>query len=316
ALKSKEEGNEFYKKRNFEEALKCYDKAFALDSSDMTFLTNKAAVFFEQKDYDNCVKTCEKAIEVGRENRADFKIIAKAFSRMANAYHKLNDLKSAKMFFEKSLAEHRTPEILSKLSEINKLLKEEERKQYINPELALEEKTKGNQFFTKGDYPSAIRHYNEAIKRNPDDAKLYSNRAACYQKLAEFQLALKDCEDCIRLEPNFVKGHVRKGFALLAMKEFGKATSAFQKALDIDSNCQEALEGYRKCTLASMANPEEVRKRALEDPEIQKILGDPAMRLILEQMQSDPKAAQDHLKNPEIAAKIEKLIEAGLIGIR
>lgn len=104
--------------------------------------------------------------------------------------------------------------------------------------------------------------------------------------------------------------------ALLAMKEFTKASTAFQKALEIDPNCQEAVDGYRKCTMASMSNPEEVRARAMSDPEVQKILGDPAMRLILEQMQSDPKALQDHLRNPEVAAKIEKLIEAGLIGIR
>ena len=43
-------------------------------------------MFFEQKNFDQCIEVCEKAIEIGRENRADFKLIAKAFVRIANAY--------------------------------------------------------------------------------------------------------------------------------------------------------------------------------------------------------------------------------------
>lgn len=100
------------------------------------------------------------------------------------------------------------------------------------------------------------------------------------------------------------------------LKEPSKAIVAYSKALEIDPNCQEAIDGYRACSIESNSNPEEVRKRAMQDPEVQEILRDPAMRLILEQMQSDPKAVQDHLKNPEVRARIQKLIEAGLIQIR
>lgn len=316
ALAAKELGNAAYRKRDFDAALGHYDKAIELDPSDMSFRTNKAAVYFEQKDYHKCIEVCKQAIEVGRENRADFKLIAKAYARMAGAYVKLEDYTNARTFYQKSLTEHRIPDTLTKLSEVEKIIKEQERKAYINPELSLEEKNQGNACFQKGDYPAAVRHYTEAIKRNPDDARLYSNRAACYQKLAEFQLALKDCDECIRLDPEFLKGYTRRGMALMAMKEHSKALAAFQKALDIDPNNQDALDGYKRCLMASDADPEEVRKRAMADPEVQKILGDPAMRIILEQMQSDPRALQEHLKNPDIAAKIQKLLESGLIAIR
>ncbi|CAF4292070.1 unnamed protein product, partial [Rotaria sordida] len=37
------------------------------------------------------------------------------------------------------------------------------------------------------------------------------------------------------------------------------------------------------------------------DPEIQQILSDPNMRLILDQMQNEPLAIHEHLRNPVIA---------------
>lgn len=54
---------------------------------------------------------------------------------------------------------------------------------------------------------------------------------------------------------------------------------------------QDANAGVRKCFVQD--DPEERRKHAMHDPEVQKILGDPAMQLILQQMQSNPGALRE-----------------------
>jgi len=38
-----------------------------------------------------------------------------------------------------------------------------------------------------------------------------------------------------------------------------------------------------------------VRRRAMQDPEIQQIIADPAMQLILQQMQKDPQALREYV---------------------
>lgn len=35
------------------------------------------AVHYEQGEYEKCIEVCLKAVEVGREHRADFKLVAK-----------------------------------------------------------------------------------------------------------------------------------------------------------------------------------------------------------------------------------------------
>jgi len=322
ALKAKQLGNEAYKKKDFPTAITHYTKAIELDQTELTFHNNLAAVYFEMKDFPKCIKECESAIEVGRENRADFKLIAKAYNRMGNAQRKIGDLKAAKVSFEKALTEHRTPEYRLNLSDVESAMKKAEEEAYINPELAEQEKQKGNESFKKGDWAAAVKSYTEALRRNPKDSKIFSNRAACYTKLTAFDLALKDCDSSIAIDPTFVKAYLRKGNVLKAMGQVQKAMEVYEKAMELDPSSAEAKQGYRDCAVkqqsmgSSSGDIEETRRRAMNDPEVQQIMGDPAMRMILEQMQSDPQAVSEHLKNPEIMRKIMKLKDSGLISMQ
>jgi len=50
-----------------------------------------------------------------------------------------------------------------------------------------------------------------------------------------------------------------------------------------------------RCLVQENKDPEAVRRRAMQDPEIQQIIADPAMQLILQQMQKDPQALREYV---------------------
>jgi stress-induced-phosphoprotein 1 len=56
AEKKKNEGNDFYKKKKFPEAIKLYSEAIELNPDELTYYTNLAAVYVE-------INELEKAIE-------------------------------------------------------------------------------------------------------------------------------------------------------------------------------------------------------------------------------------------------------------
>eukprot|EP00035_Acanthoeca_spectabilis_P020054 m.430932 g.430932 ORF g.430932 m.430932 type:complete len:337 (+) comp17231_c0_seq1:204-1214(+) len=322
AAEAKAAGTAAYKKKSFDEALAKYGEAAELDPTDMVFHMNMGAVFFEMKDYKKSIEACTKSTEVAMDNRADFKLLAKAFGRIGKAYAAMEDYETAIKFYDKALTNHRVKDYLTPKQDAQKKLADAEKRKYINPALADEAKAKGNEFFKAAKFPDAIGQYSEAIKRNPDDtaftSRIYSNRSACYTKLLELPHALKDAEECIKLDPNWVKGYLRKANCLLGMKREGEAETTYKQALEKDPGNQEAMEGLRKARTQKYGaqeglSREERAQRAMQDPEIQGIMGDPVMQQILKQMQEDPSAVQEHLKNPAILEKIQKLVESGIL---
>ncbi|KAL3743219.1 hypothetical protein ACJRO7_018512 [Eucalyptus globulus] len=329
AQKEKEAGNAAYKKKDFETAIQHYTKAIELDDEDISYLTNRAAVYLEMGRYEDCIKDCDKAVERGRELRSDYKMVARALTRKGTALVKMakcsKDFEPAIETFQKALTEHRNPDTLKKLNDAQKAKKDLEQQEYFDPKLADEEREKGNECFKEQKYPEAVKHYTESLRRNPNDVKAYSNRAACYTKLGALPEGLKDAEKCIELDPTFSKGYTRKGAVQFFMKEYEKALETYQEGLKHDPNNQDLLDGVRRCVeqinKASRGDltPDELKERqakGMQDPEIQNILTDPVMRQVLIDFQENPKAAQEHTKNPMVMNNIQKLVSAGIVQMR
>ncbi|KAI0474149.1 hypothetical protein GGR56DRAFT_566833 [Xylariaceae sp. FL0804] len=323
ADKEKALGTENYKKRNFDEAIKHYSKAWDTHK-DITYLNNLGAAYFEKGDYEKCIEACTTAVEEGRMVYADFKTIAKSYARIGTAYEKLGNMESAVDNYKKSLTEHRTPDTVNKLRAAERRKTDEAKKAYVDPAKAEEAREEGNKKFKEQDFPGAVAAYSEMVKRAPDDPRGYSNRAAAFVKLFEFPSAMDDCNVAIKKDPKFIRAYIRKAQIYFGMREYSKCIDACHEASTVDrehhggANAREIDNQEQKALQAMYSareneSEEQTRERLMKDPEIVGIMQDPVMQTILQQAQSDPAALQEHMRNPGVASNIKKLVAAGVI---
>lgn len=83
-------------------------------------------------------------------------------------------------------------------------------------ETANDHKEKGNECIRIGKCTEAVLHYSFAIKLDPSDAALYSNRSLAFLKLKQFYYANEDAKKAIQLKPDWAKVCV---FLLLDLKK-------------------------------------------------------------------------------------------------
>ena len=99
---------------------------------------------------------------------------------------------------------------------------------------------------------------------------------------------------------------------------------AYKTALKLEPGNAEATEGLARTVDKVQAGaagdggvPDEERMaRAMADPEIQSILRDPMVNAAIQDVQKDPGALRRVMQDTVVAAKINRLIAAGVLSVR
>merc|ERR1712004_156693 len=97
------QGNEFYKKKDFPNAVKLYSEAIELNPKEFTYYSNLAAVYFEMGEYDKVIEQCDRPIAMAKEGPYDFVKLGKAMARKANALFKKDMLEESIALYPEAL---------------------------------------------------------------------------------------------------------------------------------------------------------------------------------------------------------------------
>jgi Tfp pilus assembly protein PilF/class 3 adenylate cyclase len=88
----------------------------------------------------------------------------------------------------------------------------------------------------------AMKHFDDAIRMQPDYLDAYLARAEIHRRLAEFDASLPDCQKAIQLSPNDARGYNCRGFGHQLLKQLQVALPDYDKAISLNPNLVLAYE--------------------------------------------------------------------------
>lgn len=209
-----------YKTGNYQEAIKDFDQAIALNPKNADAYYNRGLTYNSLKQYTQALKDYTRAIQLNPGNALVY------FNRGVN---------------------------YSALQQYDQALKDFNRGIQINPGNALAYFNRGVTYNSLKHYDLALKDYSQAIQINPELEIAYDNRGITYYALKQYDLALKDYTRAIQINPQFALPYYNRGTAYRAMKKNDLALKDFNRAIQINPQFADAY-GNRGLTYRTLGN--------------------------------------------------------------
>jgi tetratricopeptide (TPR) repeat protein len=95
---------------------------------------------------------------------------------------------------------------------------------------------RGTAYTSKGDYDRAIQDFNEAIRLSPNYAYTYRNRGIDYHEKGDYDNAIQDYNEAIRLNPNYTSVYALRGDTYNGKGDYDRAIHDLNEAIRLDAN--------------------------------------------------------------------------------
>lgn len=223
-----------FKAEQYERAVKHLTVALSLDEKSHVLYSNRCTAFIALENFEKAMEDADECIRLQPN-------WAKGYLRRGSVFFRMGKLEKSESVLKDGLELDPSNDALKKeLEAVMNAIAEKMARQRES----LECKERAIEYFNEQNYKGAVDLLKKAIKLDPDNHIFYSNRAAAYMALEQYDKALADAEDCIRLQPKWAKGYSRKGAALFRMDKLAGARDAFEKGLELDRDNPT----YVRCT--------------------------------------------------------------------
>ena len=97
--------------------------------------------------------------------------------------------------------------------------------------LAIAHNNRGNVYTGNGEYDRAIRDYDQSIKIDPKNAKSFNNRGVAYQKKGEHDRAIEDFDEAIKLDSGYASPFVNRAESHRNKGDYQRAVRDYDEAI-------------------------------------------------------------------------------------
>ncbi len=92
----------------------------------------------------------------------------------------------------------------------------------------------------EGNFRAALKNYDKAIHRNPDDAEAYYHRGNVRYDLKDYKGAIEDCSQALVLNPSLINAYFNIAISKYHLRKYNEALKDFNQSLYIKPEDSEA----------------------------------------------------------------------------
>jgi tetratricopeptide (TPR) repeat protein len=205
-------------------------------------LRKKAALLTKQQKYRASAEVCRELVRLSADDPAKS---AADYHRLAVSQIRAGDLTAACVSLNQSLCRQPDATVAAELGRLQKLLRKRRMAEYENQEIGQRAFEEGRRWQAEQRFADALACFRTAIRRWPREPSFFVSRAVVFSDINEINLAIRDCEAALELDPKSTDAMKRKAVCYFRQGDFQWAIRTYERILEIEPNDQDAAEGVR-----------------------------------------------------------------------
>ena len=130
----------------------------------------------------------------------------------------------------------------------------------VSQGLVVAHNIRGNAYLKKNEYDRAIQDFDESVRINPNYAKAFNNRGVAHQRKGEYERAIENFDEAIRLDSDYAIAFANRANAHQKTGEYGRAAQDYSEVIRLQPRydqlmrLQPELQSEWKRTLETVWN--------------------------------------------------------------